>query len=97
MHLSIYTNMCIPSGPRTVYKDRIITKEAAVCRTVLSQMERLNILREEYQQLRSRLSFPLSLGERRQLQERSQEILAEARGLALSLNVAGDHWLRRDA
>jgi hypothetical protein len=59
-------------------------------------MEHLNILRDELQQIKSRLNFPLSLAERRQMYERRQEIIKEAREVALSLNIAGDHWFNRD-
>jgi hypothetical protein len=58
-------------------------------------MELLNRLRDELQKINSDLSFPLSLTERHQMYERRQEILREARELASSLNIAGDHWFNR--
>ena len=59
-------------------------------------MERLDILRAEFQQIKTNLCFPLSFAERYRLYDRRQEILAEARELARSLNIAGDQWFNRD-
>ena len=59
-------------------------------------MERLAVLRAEYQQIKTNLCFPLSFAERFQLHDRRQQILTEALELALSLDIAGDHWFNRD-
>jgi hypothetical protein len=55
-------------------------------------MERLNQLRHEYEQTKTVLNFPFSIEERQRQVERRNAILAEARTLAASLNLTGEHW-----
>jgi hypothetical protein len=79
-----------------LYNNWVLTPVGVPCRMVPSRMEHLNRLRDELQQINSHLSFPLTLAERHQMYERRQEILTEARELALSLNIAGDHWFNNE-
>jgi len=69
-----------------------IIEQAIAGRTAPSCMDRLTQLRDEYRQIKACLDFPFSLEERHQMYERRKAILAEARALASSLNIAGDHW-----
>jgi hypothetical protein len=55
-------------------------------------MERLKQLRQEYEQTKKALNFPFSVEERQQHVERRKAILIEARALAASLNLTGEHW-----
>ena len=59
-------------------------------------MERLLQLRREYEENKKYLTFPLSLQERQLLTQRHNEILAEARTIAESLNMAGEHWFHAE-
>jgi hypothetical protein len=55
-------------------------------------MERLNELRLEFEQTKTVLNFPFSIEERQLQVERRRAILVEARALAESLNLTGEHW-----
>jgi hypothetical protein len=55
-------------------------------------MKRLNQLRQEYEQTKKVLNFPFDITERQRQVERRNAILIEARALARSLNITGEHW-----
>ena len=55
-------------------------------------MERLNQLRKEYEQTKRVLNFPFDIAERQRQVERRIVILTEARTLAASLGITGEHW-----
>jgi hypothetical protein len=59
-------------------------------------MERLNQLKREYEYARRVLVFPFSIEERQRHVERRDAILREARTLAASLNLSGEHWFNAD-
>jgi hypothetical protein len=59
-------------------------------------MERLNQLRQEYEQSKTVLEFPFDIAERERQLERRNAILIEARALAASLNISGEHWFNAE-
>ena len=59
-------------------------------------MERLNQLRKEYEQTKRVLNFPLDIAERQRQIERRTAILIEARALAASLSITGEHWFNAE-
>ena len=59
-------------------------------------MERLNQLRHEYEQTKRVLNFPFSIEERQRQVERRAAILTEARALAASLSITGEHWFNAE-
>ena len=59
-------------------------------------MERLNQLKREFEQTRTVLEFPFSIEERQRHTERRNAILREAKVLAASLNVTGEHWFNEE-
>jgi hypothetical protein len=63
---------------------------------LLDQMERLNKLRDEYVLINSRLDFPFSVSDRYRMYDRRKELLSEARILAASVNISGDHWFNAE-
>jgi hypothetical protein len=62
----------------------------------INQMKNLDELKEEHDEINSRLIFPFDLTERQQLCERRRAILVEAQALALELNISGHHWFNQD-
>jgi hypothetical protein len=56
-------------------------------------MERLKQLRQEFELAKKVLAFPFTVEEHLRNSERRSAILMEARALAASLNIAGEHWL----
>jgi hypothetical protein len=59
-------------------------------------MERLHQLRQEFEQTKTVLRFPFSIEERQRQIERRSAILTEARTLALSLSITGEHWFNAE-
>jgi hypothetical protein len=59
-------------------------------------MERLIQLRHEFEQTKRVLNFPFSIEERQRQVERRAAILMEARALAASLSITGEHWFNAE-
>jgi hypothetical protein len=55
-------------------------------------MDRLNTLQSEYEDVKRNLAFPLDIEDLQAQTARCNLILEEARRLAQSLNISGDHW-----
>jgi len=55
-------------------------------------VERLNDLRDEYEQNTRYLCFPFNVEDHAQLKERNKAIRAEAKALAKSLNIPNLTW-----
>jgi len=55
-------------------------------------MERLNTLRQEFEQTKQRLEFPFSFEDFDQLNQHREAILREAQALAKRLNLQGRFW-----
>ena len=58
----------------------------------LKVMDRLRTLQSEYEEIKRKLAFPLNIEEFQTQVARRKSVLMEARRLAHSLNIAGDHW-----
>ena len=59
-------------------------------------MERLNQLRHDFEQTKRVLNFPFTIEERQRQVERRAAILMEARALAASLSITGEHWFNAE-
>jgi hypothetical protein len=55
-------------------------------------VEQLNILQREYEEVERKLAFALDIEDLHVQIDRRDSILVEARKLAQSLNISGDHW-----
>jgi hypothetical protein len=53
-------------------------------------------LKKEYEQTKTVLNFPFDIAERQRQVERRTAILIEARTLAASLNISGEHWFNAE-
>jgi hypothetical protein len=60
-------------------------------------MERLNTLRQEFEQASRHLEFPFSFEDFDQLKERREAIRREAQSLAKRLNLMGPFWFNAAA
>jgi hypothetical protein len=55
-------------------------------------MEELKALQSEYEEIERKLAFPLNIEDFHLQVARRHSVLSEARRLARSLNISGEHW-----
>jgi hypothetical protein len=60
-------------------------------------MERLNTLRQEFEESKKKLEYPFDIKDLYRLKDRRIEILREAQVLAESLNLPGTFWFNTAA
>ena len=60
-------------------------------------MDHLNRLQNQFEEIKKNLCFPLTIEDRQNLIQRRAAILSEAKGVAESLKLSGEHWFNAEA